>query len=163
MEDEIDELVGIDENDIPFIPKGVDELSESDDELDIGLELGDYQIETKVAENRQMLTNLKFEPLDPRIYRAMAYYDKGIKFSYHDKETVDFLKFVFRIFAVGNYKLFRKRWLDYLGYKKLLYLSGTIPSPEFPDYMIDLTYTLYTHNVGKGEIQRRVEYKTKKN
>ena len=45
----------------------------------------------------------------------------------------------------------------------MLIFSATIPSPEFPDYMVDLTYTLYTHNVGRGEIQRRVNYSKKKN
>lgn len=45
-------MADIDENDIPLVMKEDDEESESDDELDIGLEMGDYQIETKIAENR---------------------------------------------------------------------------------------------------------------
>ena len=81
------------------------------------MELGEYEVETRIAQNKRMISELKFEPLHPFIIRAMAYYDKGIKFSYHDKEMVDFLKLVFRTFAVGSYKYFKKRWLDYLGYK----------------------------------------------
>lgn len=164
MNEEIEELLDLQMHEVPLPPKedGDESDESSDDEFDPA-DFGDWEIESKIAENKLEITDIKFKPLDERVLRAMMYYDSGIKFAHSDKWTVDFLKFVFRLFAVGNYKYFKKRWLDYIGYKRFMILSALFLAPEFPDYMIDLTYTLYTHNVGRGTIQRRVDYSTKKN
>ena len=165
LNEEIEELLDLQMHEVPLPPKGKDEESDEDsddDDFDAG-EFGDWEIETKIAENKLEISDIKFKPLDERVLRAMMYYDSGIKFAHNDKFTVDFLKFVYRLFAIGNYKYFKRRWLDYLGYKRFMILSATTLEKEFPDYMIDLVYTLYTHNVGRGQIQRRVDYSTKKN
>jgi len=164
MNEEIEELLDLQMHEIPLPPKEGDEESDesSDDDFDPG-DFGDWEVESKIAENLLEINDIKFKPLDERVLRAMMYYDSGIKFAHSDKWTVDFLKFVYRLFAVGNYKYFKRRWLDYVGYKRFMILSALTLAPEFPDYMIDLVYTLYTHNVGRGQIQRRVDYSTKKN
>ena len=165
LNEEIEELLDLQMHEVPLPPKeDGDESDEdsSDDDFDPA-DFGDWEVESKIAENKMEIMDVKFKPLDERVLRAMMYYDSGIKFAHNDKFTVDFLKFVYRLFAVGNYKYFKKRWLDYLGYKRFMILSAITPTPEFPDYMVDLVYTLYTHNVGRGQIQRRVDYSTKKN
>jgi len=163
MKLEIDELLDLQMADIPEpLQDENDESEESDSDYE-DFDLGDWEIESKIAENLLEISDIKFKPLDERVLRAMMYYDSGIKFAFQDKFMVDFLKFVYRLFAVGQYRYFKKRWLDYIGYKRFMILSALFLEPEFPDYMIDLAYTQYTHTVGKGQIQRRVDYSTKKN
>ncbi len=164
LNEEIEELLDLQMHEVPLPPKedGDESDEDSDDDFDPG-EFGDWEVERKIAENKMEIMDIKFKPLDERVLRAMMYYDSGIKFAHNDKWTVDFLKFVYRLFAVGNYKYFKKRWLDYLGYKRFMILSALTLAPEFPDYMIDLVYTQYTHNVGRGAIQRRVNYNINKN
>ena len=133
LNEEIEELLDLQMHEIPLPPKEGDEESDesSDEEFDPA-DFGDWEIEGKIAENLLEITETKFRPLDERVLRAMMYYDSGIKFAHSDKWTVDFLKFVFRLFAVGNYKYFKKRWLDFVGYKRFMILSALDTCPRIP-------------------------------
>lgn len=161
LNEEIEELLDLEMYDVPLPPKDEDEESDEEEDED-AWDLGDWQIESKIAENKIEINEAVFKPLDEYVLRAMMYYDSGVKFAHNDSWTVDFLKFVFQLFAVGNYKFFKKRWMDYLGYKRFMILAAITPTAEFPDYIMDLVYATYTHNVGKGQIQRRIDYSNKK-
>ena len=143
----LEEILAVDYNDIQKIDLSGNGLGDDSDQ-DVDDEDYDpegYAEDASVMGHKIEIMGVDFWPLDPRVYRAMIVYCFAVKVHVNQETKINFLKLVFRLFAIGNWREYDERWLDYTGYKKLLELSGIIPSRNFPDYMIDVVYSKYCH------------------
>ena len=144
----LEEILAVDFNDFQKVDLSGNDLLEEDnqnsDEEDYDPE--GYAEDASVMGHKIEIMGVDFWPLDPRVYRAMIVYCFAVKVHVNQETKLNFLKSVFRIFAIGDWRKHDERWLDYLGYKKMLELSGIIPSRDFPDYMIDVIYSKYCYS-----------------
>lgn len=114
-----------------------------------------------LVKDLQNLKNLKAKDLDPRIWNALKFYDFTDNLGVNEKQQIDLLKVIFKMFALGDRKIVNMPWIDYVCFKELLRLSKIIPCDEIPDFMIDLTYTQFTNNNSSEFCNPIVEYNLK--
>lgn len=143
----LEEILAVDYNDFQKVDLSGNGLGDDDDQDvdDEDYDPEEYAEDASIMGHKIEIMGVDFWPLDPRVYRAMIVYCFAVKVHVNQDTKFNFLKLVFRLFAIGNWREYDERWLDFLGYKKLLELSGVIPSREFPDYMIDLVYSKYCY------------------
>ena len=100
-------------------------------------------------EEYQKLLDKELTDIDPDIPPSIYWIDFPCKYLIHEKSKEDFMRVAFDIFALANPKDVGEEWLDYLTYKKLLFMARIIPNENFPDHKVDLVYSQMSFKNGE--------------